>query len=150
MNPTCAACRKPLRKGKNSKVTIVGTEAFHQACVLAGGVAKSVNNELRQAIRSATDQAKDLSNEICGVAKQISQLQADADKVRERNIMLQGDVLSRDLTIGGLRTDLTTRDQRVRELEKELADLRKAPTKLVPDPTPQDETAIRFGLLEFK
>ena len=163
MNPRCAACGGPIIKGRGGKLTIVDTEAFHQACVLNGGVAKSANNQLKAKIRDLAEQvrrergqlenerdktrqaaresrvtitnANDRTRQALGIT---SALRVERDNARALLEIAQSTVEAKDLIIRDLKADLVTRP--------------------APNPTPAEEkaanveedgTAMRFSLLEL-
>lgn len=159
MNPTCASCGQAITKGRNQKVTIVGTEAFHQTCVAAGGVYNSRSNRLARAhkeeqelrLHAARVHDRDLEELRQSMQRQIDRERKIAnDAIARRNELV---VLAdqHNTLIGDLRAELDNVRRQLAEARQQGEVMKMA---LTPPPPPQkhepaDESAVRFSLLEL-
>lgn len=167
MNPTCAACMKPIVKGRNGKVTIVGTEAFHQACVINGGVVKSRARELERQVRTWRENAERAVSTSETVQNASRVLQAELERSNTYNLerarLAEARLREAKEIISIERADAEAARRDLERVRAELdlqrrrnTDLVEAAKAVVPNPSPspdkepEDETAIRFGLLEFQ
>lgn len=159
MTPTCASCGQSITKGKGQKVTIVGTEAFHQRCVVAGGVYNSRGNRLARALKEEQDLRQnaqrahdDLIEDMRRTAERKIEherrLANNAIATRNEYVVL---ATQQDQLIGDLRTELERVRRQLADAHQQVENTKTTITRpsTPAETTVVDESAVRFSLLEL-